>query len=97
MNEPSWPVVPVSGHIVVDVDVLVQFGSINWKVVWIGWDSAIAAIAAKRVVHWSPREASDLSERMESNEITEDVSERFGETMWPSPLPGEETMRFAMR
>ena len=94
MNDPSWPVAPVSGHIVVDVDVLVPFGSINWKVVCIGCDSAIAA---KRVAHWSPREASDLLERKESNEITEDVSERFGEMMWPSPLPGEETMRFAMR
>ena len=32
---------------------------------------------------------------MESKEITEDVSERFGEMMWSSPL--QETMRLAMR
>jgi hypothetical protein len=32
---------------------------------------------------------------MESKEITEDVSERFGETMWSSPL--EEAMGVAMR
>ena len=78
VNEPSWSVVPVSGHIVVDVDVLVPFGSITWGSVCMGSDSAIAAIGR---VPWSISEASGLSERMESKEITEDVSERFGETM----------------
>ena len=92
MNEPSWSAASVSGHIVVDVDVLVLFGSITWEAVCIGCDSAIVAI---RGAPWSPREASDLSERMESKEITEAVSERFGEMMWSSPL--QETMRFAMR
>jgi hypothetical protein len=74
------------------VDILVPFGSITWEAVCVGCDSAIVTI---RGAPWSPREASDLSERLESNEITEDVSERFGETMWSSPL--QETMRFAMR
>ena len=83
MNEPSWLVVPVSGYIGVDVDVLVLFGSITRESVCMGCDSAIAAI---RRVPWSLSEASGLSERMESKEITEDVSERFGETMWSSPL-----------
>ena len=95
MNGLSWSAAAsVSGHIVVDVDVLIPgpFGSITWEVACIGCDSAIATI---RGAPWSSRKASDLSERMESKEITEDVSERFGETMWSSPL--QETMRLAMR
>ena len=44
---------------------------------------------------WSPKEASGLSERMESTEITEGVFERFGEMMYSSPL--QETMWVAMR
>ena len=92
MNEPSWLAASVSGYIVVDidvdVDVLVPFGSITWKALWVGCDSAI------RGALWSPSEASSLSERMESTEITEGVFKRFGE-MCSSPL--QETMRVAMR
>ena len=76
----------------VDVSALVPSGSITWEAVRMGCDLAIAAI---RGAPLSPREASGLSERMESKEITEDVSERFGETTWSSPSQG--TMRFAMR
>ena len=92
MNEPSLSAAPVSGYIVVDVDDLVPFGSITWEAVFMGCDSAIAAI---RGASWSPREASDLSERMESKEVTDGVFERFGEMVWSSPL--QETMRVAMR
>ena len=77
---------------VVDVDVVFPFGSIAWEVVCIGCDSVIAAI---RGALWLPRGASGVSERMESKEITEDISERFGETMCSSPF--QETIRFAMR
>ena len=89
MNEPSRSTAPISGCIVVDVDVPVPFGSITWEAVCVGCDSAMW------VVPWLPREPSNLSERMESKEITEDVSERFGEIMWSSSL--QETMRVAMR
>ena len=89
MNEPSWSIAPISGCIVVDVDVPVPFGSITWEAVCVGCDSAMWGAP------WSPREASNLSERMELKEITEDVSEGFGETVWSSPL--QETMRVAMR
>ena len=91
MNESSWSAASDSGCIVVDVDVdvLIPIGSITWGAVCVGCDSAM------RGAPWSPREPSGLSERMESKEITEDVSERFGETMWSSPL--QETMGFAMR
>jgi hypothetical protein len=92
MNEPSWSAASVSGYIVVDVDVLVPFGSIAWEAISLGCDSAIVAI---RGAPWSPREASDLSERMESKDITEGVLERLGETMWSSPL--QETIGVAMR
>ena len=90
LNEPSWSAAAsVPGYIVVDVDVLVPFGSITWEAVWVGCDLAI------RGAPWSPKEASSLSERMESTEITEGVFERFGEMMCSSPL--QETMRVAMR
>ena len=92
MNEASQSAASVSGYMVADVDVLVPFGPITWEAVCVGCDLAIVAI---RGAPWSPREASDLSERMESKEITEDVSERFGETTWSSPL--QETVQFAMR
>ena len=92
MNEPPWSAASVSGYIAVSVDVLIPFGSITWEAVCVGCDSAIVAIWG---APWPPREASDLSERIESKEITEDVSERFGEMMWSSPP--QETMRFAMR
>ena len=92
MNEPLWSAAPVSGYIVVDVDDLVPFGSITWEAVFMGCDSAVAAI---RGASWLPRETSDLSERMESKEVTDGVFERFGEMMWSSPL--QETMRVAMR
>ena len=55
----------------------------------VGWDSAI------RGAPRSLGEASDLSERMESTEITEGIFERFDEMMCSSPL--QETMRVAMR
>jgi len=41
MNEPSWSAASVPGYIVVDVDVVVSFGSITWKAVCVGCDSAI--------------------------------------------------------
>jgi len=70
MNEPSVP----GGYIVLDVDVnvdvLVPFGSTTLEAVCVGCGS----------------EASGLSGRMESTEITEGVFERFGETMCSSPL-----------
>jgi hypothetical protein len=75
MNESSWLAASVSGCIVVDVDVLIPFGSITWEAVCVGCDSAMQGAP------WALREPSNLSERMESKEITEDVSERFGETM----------------
>ena len=92
MNEPSRLGASVSGYMIADVDDLVPFGSITWEAVRMGCDLAIATI---RGAPLSPREASGLSERMESKEITEDVSERFGEMMWS--LPPQDTMRFAMR
>ena len=76
---------------VVEVDVLVPSGLITWEAVCMGCDSAIVAIWG---APWSPRDASGLSDGMESKDITEDVSERCGETMWSSPP--QETMRFAM-
>ena len=57
-----------------------------------GCDSAIVAI---RGAPWSPREASDLSERMELKDITEGVFERLGEAMCSGSL--QETMGVAMR
>ena len=60
---------------VVDVDVLIPFGSITCEAVCVGCDSAM------RGAPWSPREASGLSERMESKDITEGTLERFGEVM----------------
>jgi hypothetical protein len=60
---------------VVDVNVLVPFGSITWEAVCVGCDSAM------RGAPWSPREASGLSESMESMDITEGILERFGEMM----------------
>ena len=92
MNEPPWSAAPVSGCMVVDVGALIPFGSIVWEAVCVGCDSAIVAIWG---APWSDREASDLSEGMESKDITDGVPERFGETMWSSPV--QETMRFAMR
>ena len=92
MNEPSRSTASVSGYMVVDVDDLVPFGSITWEAVGVGCDSAIVAILG---APWSPKEASGLSERMESKDITEGVLERFGEMMCSSPL--QETMQFAMR
>jgi hypothetical protein len=92
MNEPFWSAASVSGYVVADVDVLVPFGSITWEAVCMGCDLAIASMWEAL---WSPREATGLSERMESKDITEDVFERFGETMWSSPP--QETMRFVMR
>ena len=92
MNGPPWSAAPVSGYMVVDVGALVPFGSIVWEAVCVGCDSAIVAIWG---APWSHREASDLSEGMESKDVTDGVPERFGETMWSSPV--QETMRFAMR
>ena len=85
MNELSWSVAPISGYMVVDDDVLVPFGSITR-------DSAVVAI---RGAPWSPREALDLSERMESKDITEGVFERLGKAMCSGSL--QETMGVAMR
>ena len=51
----------------VDVDDLVPFGSIAWEAVCVGGDSAIVAI---RGALWSPRDASDSSERMESKDLS---------------------------
>ena len=73
MDEPSWSAAPVPGYIVVDIDVLVPFDSITWEAVFMGCDSAIAAIWG---ASWSPGEGSDLSERMESKEATDGVFER---------------------
>jgi len=87
MNEPSWSAALVSGYIVVDVDSDVR--STTLGALCVDCDSAI------RGAPWSLGEASDLSERMESTEITEGVLERFGETMCSSLL--QETMRVAMR
>ena len=92
MNEPSQLGASVSGYMIADVDDLVPFGSITWKTVCVGCDSAIVAIPGTL---WSPREASGLSESVELKDITEGVLERFSEMMWSSPL--QETMRFAMR
>ena len=79
MNESPWSAASVPGYIVVDVDDLVPFGSIAWEAVCMGCNSAIWGSS------WSPGEASGLSERMESTEITEGVFERFGET---NNIPG---------
>ena len=87
MNGPLWSAAPVSGYIVVDVDDLVPFGFITWKAAFMGCDSTIAAI---RGASWSLGKASDLSERMESKEVTDGVLERFDETMCLSPP--QETM-----
>jgi len=74
------PSVPGGYNVVdVNVDVLVPFGSTTLEGVCVGCGS----------------EASGLSERMEPTEITEGVFERFGETMWSSPL--QDNMRVAMR
>jgi len=89
MNEPSLSAPSVPGYIVVDVDVLVPFGSITSEAVCVGCDLAKGA-------RWSLGESSDLSERMESTEIREGVLERFGETICSSPLQ-ETTLRVAMR
>ena len=91
MNEPPWSAPSVAGYIVVDFDVLVLFGSITWKSLCVGCDSAIRG--ALRSL--SDSKASGLSERMESTELTEGVFEKFGEMMCSSPL--QETMRVAMR
>ena len=93
MNElPSWSAASISGYVVLEVDVLVSFGSITWEAVSVGCDSTIVAI---RGAPWSPRQASDLSERMESRDITEGIFERLGEAVCSGPL--QETMRVAMR
>jgi len=89
MKGPSWSALSVPGYTVVDVDVLVPFGSITWKSLCLGCDSAIWRAL------WSLSEASGSSERLESTELIEGVLERFGEMMWSSPL--QETMRVAMR
>jgi len=89
MNEPSGSAPSAPGYTVVDVDVLVPFGSIIWKALCVGCDSAIWGAL------WSLSEASDLSEGLESMELMEGVLERLGEMMWSSPL--QETMRVAMR
>jgi len=89
MNEPSWSAASVPGYIVVDVDVLIPFGSVTSEAVCVGCDSTMGA-------PWSLGEASDLSERMESTEIREGVFERFGKTMCSSPLQ-ETTLGVAMR
>ena len=73
----------------VDVDVLVPFGSTTSEAVCVGCDLAMGA-------PWSLGESSDLSERMESTETREGVFERTGETMCSSPLQ-ETTLRVAMR
>jgi len=86
MNELPWSA--ESAPIVVDVDIVVPFGSITWKALCEGCDSDILGAL------WSPSEASDLSERMESTEIREGVFERLGEMMCSSPL--QETIRDAM-
>jgi len=85
MNEPPWSAASDPGYIVVDVDVR----STTLETICLGCDSAIQGAP------WSLGEASDLSKRMESTEITEGVFERFGETMCSSPF--QETMRVAMR
>ena len=87
MNEPSWSAASVPGYIVTGV--VVPFGSITWKALCVGCDSAMGA-------PWSLGEALNLSDRMESTEIRESVLERFGETMCSSPLQ-ETTLRVAMR
>ena len=92
MNELSCSAASVSGYMVAHVDDLVPFGSITWEAVCVGCDSAIVAIRGEP---WSHKEASGLSERMESKDITDGVFERFDESMRSSPL--QETMRFAMR
>ena len=87
MGEPSSSAAAsVPGCKVVDVDILVPFGSITWEAVCVGCDSAIRG---------APWEASGLSERMESTEIRDGDFERFGEMMCSSPL--QETMGVAMR
>ena len=78
----------------VDVDILVTFGSITLEVLCVGCDSVVAAIWGPP---WSPREASGLSESVESKDMTEDVFERFGATMLRCSSPLQETMRAAMR
>ena len=89
MNEPSWFAASVSGYIVVDVNVLVPFGSIAWEAVCVGCNSTMRGPR-------SPGKTSDLSEKMESKEVT-GLFERFGETMSRCSSPLQETMRFAMR
>jgi len=86
MNEPSRLAASVSGYIVVDVDVR----STTMEALCVGCDSAIRGVSGRLL-----GEASDLSVRMESTEITEGVFERFCETMCSSPL--QETIRVAMR
>ena len=93
MNElPSWSAASIFRYVVVEVDVLVPFGSTTWEAVCVGCDSTIVVI---RGAPWSPREASDLLERMESKDITEGVFERLGEAMCSGSL--QETMGVAMR
>ena len=89
MNEPSWSVPSVPGYTVVDVDVLVIFGSITWKALCVDCDSAIWEALCPL------SEASGLSERLELRDLMEGVFERFGEMMCSLPL--QETMRVAMR
>ena len=89
MNEPSWFAASVSGYMAIAVDVLIPFGSITWEAVCVGCESAIVAIWGGP---WPPREASGLSERMESKEVTEGVFIRFGETMSLCSSPLQETI-----
>ena len=89
MNGRSWSAASVPVTVYIVADVVVPFGSITWKALCVGCDSAMGA----------PRslgEASDLSERMESTERREGDLERFGEKMCSSPLQ-ETTLRVAMR
>ena len=93
MNEPLWSAASVPWYRVVEVnvDVLVPFGSITLEPVCVGCDSIM------RGAPKTPREVSNLSERMELTETTDDVFERFGETMCSESSPLQETMRVAMK
>ena len=94
MNELSWSAESASGYLSIVVDVMIPFGSITWEAICVGCDSAIVAIWG---APWSPREASNLSESMESKEVTDGVFERFGESMSWRSSQLQETIRFAMR
>jgi len=50
INEPSWSAAaPVPGDIVVDVDVLLPFGSITCEAVWVGMESTEITVGVFKI------------------------------------------------